>query len=126
MEEHELTLSTLPKTWIFDLDGTLVKHNGYLIDGYDTLLPGAAEFLSKIPDEDIIIIMTARKSQYQIDTELFLNQNQIRYDNIIFDTPVGERILINDKKNSGMRTAYAINVNRNSMPSIVLKYDLNL
>lgn len=33
-----LTLSTLPKTWIFDLDGTLVKHNGYKIDGHDTLL----------------------------------------------------------------------------------------
>ena len=25
----ELVLSTLPKTWVFDLDGTLLKHNGY-------------------------------------------------------------------------------------------------
>ena len=31
-----MTLSTLSKTWIFDLDGTIVKHNGYKIDGYDT------------------------------------------------------------------------------------------
>ena len=32
-----LILSTLPKTWIFDLDGTLLKHNGYKSDGIDTL-----------------------------------------------------------------------------------------
>ena len=35
--EEELILSTLPKTWIFDLDGTLVKHNGYKEDGIDIL-----------------------------------------------------------------------------------------
>lgn len=29
----ELKLSTLRKTWIFDLDGTLVVHNGYREDG---------------------------------------------------------------------------------------------
>ena len=38
--EKQLILSTLPKTWIFDLDGTILKHNGYKIDGEDTLLPG--------------------------------------------------------------------------------------
>ena len=40
MKKNELLLSTLGHTWIFDLDGTIVKHNGYLIDGKDTLLPG--------------------------------------------------------------------------------------
>ena len=37
----ELVMSTLPKTWILDLDGTLVKHNGYKMDGEDSLLKGA-------------------------------------------------------------------------------------
>lgn len=41
-----IVLSPLPKTWILDLDGTLVKHNGYKLDGHDTLLPGAREFRS--------------------------------------------------------------------------------
>ena len=28
-----MILSTLPKTWVFDLDGTLLKHNGYKLYG---------------------------------------------------------------------------------------------
>ena len=39
-----MILSTLSKTWIFDIDGTLVKHNGYKLDGRDTLLEGAKEY----------------------------------------------------------------------------------
>ena len=38
--EQDLILSTLSKTWIFDLDGTLLKHNGYKTDGEDSLLEG--------------------------------------------------------------------------------------
>ena len=60
-----LTLSTLPKTWIFDLDGTLVKHNGYKIDGYDSLLEGAKEYLDQIPDDDYILILTSRTDEYR-------------------------------------------------------------
>ena len=41
--ENEMILSTLPKTWILDLDGTILKHNGYRTDGRDTVLPGAGE-----------------------------------------------------------------------------------
>ena len=47
--EHNMILSTLPKTWFFDLDGTIVKHNGYKTDGQDTLLFGAAEYLAELP-----------------------------------------------------------------------------
>ena len=49
--EQELILSTLPKTWIFDLDGTLLKHNGYKLDGKDTLLDGVKEYLEELPKE---------------------------------------------------------------------------
>ena len=60
-----LVLSTLPKTWVFDLDGTLLKHNGYKIDGIDTILPGAMEYLKTIPEEDKIVIFTSRTDVYK-------------------------------------------------------------
>ena len=41
--ENKLILSTLPKTWVFDLDGTILKHNGYKLDGEDTLLKGVKD-----------------------------------------------------------------------------------
>ena len=47
--KHPLVLSTLPKTWILDLDGTIVKHNGYKMDGVDTLLPGVPLLLHSMP-----------------------------------------------------------------------------
>ena len=109
---EELILSTLPKTWIFDLDGTLVKHNGYKIDGHDTLLPGAKEYLSGIPAEDYILILTSRTDEYRDMTNSFLEDNGIRYDRIVFAVPMGERIVVNDRKPSGIEMAKAINLDR--------------
>ena len=111
--EEEIVLSTLHKTWIFDLDGTLVKHNGYLIDGVDTLLPGVREYLTELPAEDKILIVTSRTEEYRQMTELFLAENGIRYDTILYGMPLGERILVNDAKPSGLQTAYAFNLKRN-------------
>lgn len=34
---------SLPKSWIIDLGGTIVKHNGYIIDDHDTLLDGSRD-----------------------------------------------------------------------------------
>ena len=48
----EIVLSTLGHTWILDLDGTVVKHNGYKLDGEDSFLPGAEQFLRGIPEKD--------------------------------------------------------------------------
>jgi len=107
---HEV--SPLAKTWIFDLDGTLVKHNGYRIDGTDRWLDGAEEFLSRIPKEDKIIFLTSRKEEEKELTRKFLEEHNIRYDDIIYNAPYGERILINDKKPSGLITAIAVNTER--------------
>lgn len=109
----ELRLSPLGHTWILDLDGTIVKHNGYKIDGEDSFLEGAKEFLSTIPQEDMIIFLTSRTEEYQEQTKRFLVENQVRYDHIIFGAPYGERILINDKKTSGLLTSVAVNGERN-------------
>ena len=105
--------SDLNKTWLFDLDGTLVKHNGYKNDG-EELLPGVKDFFSKISEDDKIIILTARSLEYKEITEKFLKENNIRFDHIIYDLPIGERILFNDKKPSGLKTAYAYNLDRDT------------
>ncbi len=119
--EEKLVLSTLPKTWIFDLDGTLVKHNGYKLDGKDTLLAGAKEYLAAIPPEDRIIIFTSRTEEYKESTCKFLRKNDIRYDQILFDMPMGERIVVNDRKPSGIDMAVALNMDRDDFkaPRIV-------
>ena len=109
-----LELSTLAKTWILDVDGTLVKHNGYKIDGHDTLLPGVKEFFEKIPFQDKIVLLTARKDECLEDLKNFLQKHRLRYDYILTDMPMGERILINDDKPSGLKCAYAICKERDS------------
>lgn len=116
-----LVLSTLPKTWVFDLDGTLLKHNGYKLDGVDTVLPGALEYLATIPAEDKIVIFTSRTDDYKQMTLDFLEKNEIRYDAIHFNMPMGERIIVNDRKTSGLDMAVAINIDRDNfeLPSIV-------
>lgn len=121
ISQQKIVLSTLPKTWIFDLDGTIVKHNGYKLDGYDSLLPGAKEYLSNIPNEDKIIFLTSRTEEYRNMTVRFLIDNEIRYDVILFDMPMGERIVVNDKKPSGIEMAVALNIDRNqfSLPDVI-------
>ena len=122
----ELEMSSLPKTWLLDLDGTLVKHNGYKIDGRDSLLSGANELLSQIRDEDYVIIVTSRKLEYKGITEQFLQDNNIRYDHIIYEAPYGERILINDNKPSGLKMAYAIDTDRDNIKPIRIKENPDL
>lgn len=125
MEEKTLSemcvLSTLPKTWIFDLDGTILKHNGYKLDGMDSVLPGVGEYFRTIPEEDKIIILTSRTDEYKQLTLDFLNVNNIRYDEILFNMPMGERILVNDNKPSGLEMAIAINLERDqfTLPMVV-------
>lgn len=119
--EDKLVLSTLPKTWVFDLDGTLLKHNGYKTDGTDTILPGVNEYLQSIPDEDKIVIFTSRIDEYRQMTIDFLKDNNIRYDEILFNMPMGERIIVNDRKPSGLDMSVAINIDRNifDLPEMV-------
>ena len=122
----KLKLSQLGHTWLFDLDGTVLKHNGYLKDGKDTLLDGALDFLKSIPEKDSIVFLTSRDSKYREITEEFLKKNQIRYDKIIFDLPYGERILINDMKPGGLKTGIAINSQRDEWAGITVEEDPSL
>lgn len=126
MGKQVLTLSTLRKTWIFDFDGTLVEHNGYK-KGEDRWLPGAEEFLRKIPEEDYVLILTGREKEAEEQTVRFLEKNHIRYDRILFEIPLGERILFNDDKPSGLRMAYAVAPARNEgLENTEVMYDASL
>ena len=108
-----LRLSTLPKTWVFDVDGTLVIHNGHLRPQGDELMPGVKEFFASLPAQDAVVLLTARKKELGPALEAFLTANGIRYDAILYGMPAGERILVNDCKPSGLLTAVAVNKKRN-------------
>ena len=115
--------SSLNKTWIIDVDGTLVKHNGYKIDGYDTLLDGVREFFDNLSSDDKVVLLTAREGKYLEDLKVFLKDNNIRYDYLLTDMPMGERILVNDRKPSGLDMAYAVNKDRDK--TLELEYTIN-
>lgn len=122
---QDLVFSKLDKTWLIDVDGTILKHNGYEFGG-DEVLEGVKDFYSQISDSDKIILLTARIEEDIDDLKTFLDENNLRYDYIISDLPHGERILINDTKPSGLKTAYAINKVRDEALNITFKTDETL
>lgn len=121
-----LEFSSLNKTWILDIDGTLVKHNGYKIDGYDTLLGGVKEFFAQLSPDDKVVLLTARKEEFLPALKEFLKENNIRYDYLLTDMPMGERILVNDRKPSGLDMAFAINKDRDKIFDISYKINEEL
>lgn len=123
MDNHQLVLSPLGHTWILDLDGTIMKHNGYKLDGEDSFLPGAIEFLHGIPETDMIVILTSRSEEYRDATLKTLEREGVRFDHIIFGAPYGERILVNDCKPSGLVTGLAVNTQRDVWSGIRVEID---
>ncbi|PAF41210.1 hypothetical protein, partial [Helicobacter sp. 11S02629-2] len=111
---NPLLLSSLSKTWLLDIDGTLLKHNGYKTKEGDSLLPGVKEFIASLSPSDKIVLLTAREESYIKNLKEFLKANNIRYDYLLHSLPVGERILVNDTKPSGLKCAYALNVKRDA------------
>lgn len=124
-DENTFVLSPLGHTWIFDLDGTLVKHNGYKLNGHDTLLPGVKDFFARIPENDYILILTSRSEEYKELSESYLKEQGIRYDKIIYGLPYGERLLVNDDKPSGLKMAYAIDLVRDEFIDVAFSIDPN-
>ena len=117
----EVEMTPLPKTWILDLDGTIVKHNGYKLDGKDSLLPGADSLLKQIAPDDMVVFITSRPVSLRDSTEMFLREHGIRFDHIIYEAPFGERILVNDRKPSGRDMAYAVNGDRDAVPGLLIR-----
>jgi hypothetical protein len=122
----DLCLSPLPHLWLIDLDGTIVTHNGHLA-GQDDLLPGVAAFWKNIPPGDTIVLLSARAASYREETLEWLSHKELRFDHALFGLPTGERILINDKKDSGLLTALAVNLTRDEgLNGIEVMIDANL
>lgn len=109
---ESIKLSSLNKTWFFDLDGTLIKHNGYKA-GEEKILEGIKSFFkNNIRNGDIVIATTARKIKELKEVKKLFKKNNICINMYITDLPVGERLLFNDIKESGLKTAYSFNLIR--------------
>ena len=113
-------MSNHARTWFIDIDGTLFEHrsNQELDLGVDdVLLDGAKELLDRIPDNDKVIITSARMPHHRTITIEAFKKFGLRYDSFIFGLGTGARILINDTKPTkfgGNRCkAHALSVERN-------------
>jgi hypothetical protein len=119
-------LSTLNKTWLLDLDGTLFIHNSYK-EGADVLVEGVKEFFrNNVQKDDLVIGLTSRKDVYKEITLESIKKYNLKIDQVIFNLPYGERILINDRKPSGLVTAIAINTIRDRAIDTKFVLDNNL
>jgi hypothetical protein len=109
----QIELSRLAHTWLLDVDGTIVKHNGHK-QGGDELLPGVREFWAALPAGDVVVLLSARTADESAATLAMLTAHGLRYDHAIFGLPTGERVLLNDMKPQGLSTAIAVNLVRDA------------
>lgn len=116
----KLIMSALPKTWLIDIDGVVFEHNGHLKLSGDILNKNVKELFLQISDEDVVIFLTSRGIEYKEETICALKKNGLKFDHIIFALPKGERVLVNDIKPDGLKTAIAINTKRNELNQILV------
>lgn len=108
-----------PKTIFCDIDGTLLKHRGDVVQNITAspeILPHAMESLKTWEKMNYkIILTTGRKESTRTQTEMQLASLGVMYDQLVMGITNGERVLINDKKPSGVaNTARAVNIVRNT------------
>ena len=106
-----------PKTIFCDIDGTLVKHELPWKNATPKkkleLLSGTIEKFSEWDAKGhCIILVTGRKESLRKNTERQLSEAGIIYDKLIMGIGGGPRVLINDDKPNGDKTAFAINIKR--------------
>ena len=106
-----------PKTFIFDIDGTLVKHLGSLeaitFEGPE-ILPGVRKKLDEIyHNGGYILLITARPPSMENLTRQQLEKLGIIYNTLVMGVTHGCRYLVNDTKSDMNTTAVGITVERN-------------
>jgi|TARA_R110001599_G_scaffold75526_3_gene207282 hydroxymethylpyrimidine pyrophosphatase-like HAD family hydrolase len=106
------------KTIFLDIDGTLVKHSGSLVEQFSgslSILDGTLDKLSEWDKKGYnIILTTGRRNSMRSVTEKQLEDLGIFFDQLIMGIGGGSRVVINDRKlNKTDDTAFAINLTRN-------------
>lgn len=100
------------KTWFLDFDGTLVEQRSYKSDE-DYILEDTLHFFKNVvKNEDFVVITTGREEEYRSRIESFMSKHGLKCDMIICGLPTGPRIVVNDIKPDGTKTAYSFNVKR--------------
>ena len=112
-------METRPKTIFCDIDGTLVKHQIPAINAVPNkkleILPGTIEKLSEWDAKGyIIVLVTGRRESMRKNTEKQLSEAGIIYDQLVMGIGGGSRVLINDDKPNGTKTASAYSISRNN------------
>ena len=107
-----------PKTICCDIDGTLVKHElpwkNVIPNKKLEILDGTIEKFSEWDAKGYyIILVTGRKESLRENTIKQLSEAGIIYDKLVMGIGGGPRVLINDNKPDGEKTAFAINIKRN-------------
>ena len=107
-----------PKTYLIDIDGTLLKHSGDITNlhtKFPAVLPGVLDKLRELDRKSCkIILISGRREGTRKQTEEQLASAGIIYDQLILGAGNGIRVLVNDcKPNSAEATAIAINLERN-------------
>ena len=100
-----------PKTLFCDIDGTLIKHRKPtdVSRSKVNILPKTIETLLHLDKLGYnIILTTGRKESLRKTTEEELTKAGIIYDKLVTGIGGGDRILINDKKPDGRKTAWSI------------------
>ena len=108
-----------PKTVFCDIDGTLLKHHGDILQNASRtaeVLPNVYESLKEWERRNYrIILITGRKESERGRTEAILQSLHIPYDALLMGLPNGDRVIINDRKSDATRpSAYALSPARNA------------
>jgi mannose-6-phosphate isomerase len=109
----------MTKTIFCDIDGTILKHKGDIFKNIlepPVLLENVLETFKQWDKNNFkVILTTGRKESYRAQTEEQLRSIGIPYDTLLMGLPNDNRIVINDKKERGIRnTAFAVNLVRNN------------
>ena len=106
------------KRWtIFcDIDGIVFNDAGSLqniLAGGQFVLGGVKEKFHEWRGLDYYIVLTtARPESARAFTTAQLTKEGLYYDQLVMGLPVGPRVVINDEKPDGMKTAYAACIRR--------------
>jgi hypothetical protein len=117
------------KTVFLDIDGCIFNHPGNFIDitmeaENNKVLPWVMSMFSNWEVEGTCIVLTTGRKECQREaTEKQLLSHGLFWDRLIMGLNNGPRIVINDRKRDGTKTAFAVNLDRNEGMESLLDMD---